>query len=211
VDAAVDAALAAAGVRTAEVTGLDFAAAADAANVLIDAEAYQVNAYLLPHRDRLTRGIQHNLAEAAAITPGQVASAERTRQAVRDWFTGMLARHPFLALPTLTGAPPLLGQRGMSLTVLTMPANLAGLPALALPVPGGPDGLPASLQLIGPPRGEEQLIALARLIESAISPLSAWPRRARAPRLGVQRRGSYPSGYPWRPGRLAYGVDATAM
>ena len=35
-----------------------------------------------------------------------------------------------------------------------MPANLAGLPALALPVPGGPAGLPASLQLIGPPGSE---------------------------------------------------------
>jgi amidase len=52
--------------------------------------------------------------------------------------------------------------------VLTMPGNLAGLPALALPVPGGPAGLPASLQLIGPPGGEEQLIALGRIIEAAL-------------------------------------------
>jgi amidase len=67
------------------------------------------------------------------------------------------------------GAPPLIGERGrMSLTLLTMPANLAGLPALALPVPGGPDGLPASLQLIGPPNTEEQLLALARHIEAAL-------------------------------------------
>jgi Asp-tRNA(Asn)/Glu-tRNA(Gln) amidotransferase A subunit family amidase len=73
-------------------------------------------------------------------------------------------------MPTLTGAPPLLGEHPrLSLTVLTMPANLAGLPALALPVPGGPDGLPASLQLIGPPNGEEQLIAIARTIEAAIA------------------------------------------
>jgi Asp-tRNA(Asn)/Glu-tRNA(Gln) amidotransferase A subunit family amidase len=57
---------------------------------------------------------------------------------------------------------------GMSLTRLTMPANLTGLPALSLPVPGGPAGLPASLQLIGPPGGEEQLIALGRVIEAAL-------------------------------------------
>ena len=81
----------------------------------------------------------------------------------------MLAHHPFLALPTLVGPPPLFGERGMSLTVLTVPANLAGLPALSLPVPGGPAGLPASLQLIGPPGGEEQLIGLGRIIEAAIS------------------------------------------
>ena len=65
------------------------------------------------------------------------------------------------------GPPPLLGERGIPLTVLTMPANLAGLPALALPVPS-PAGLPASLQLIGPPGGEEQLIALGRVIEAAL-------------------------------------------
>ena len=50
-----------------------------------------------------------------------------------------------------------------------MPANLAGLPALALPVPGGPAGLPASLQIIGPPGSEEQLITLARRIETAVA------------------------------------------
>ena len=54
--------------------------------------------------------------------------------------------------------------------MLTTPANLAGLPALALPVPGGPAGPPASLQLIGPPGGEEQLLALGRVIEAAVHP-----------------------------------------
>ena len=88
---------------------------------------------------------------------------------MREWFAGLQARHPVLVLPTLVGAPPLIGERGMSLTVLTMPANLAGLPALALPVPGGPAGLPASLQLIGPPGSEEQLLALGRVIETAVA------------------------------------------
>ena len=75
-----------------------------------------------------------------------------------------------MALPTLVGAPPLIGGRGrIPLTLLTMPANLAGLPALALPVPGGPAGLPASLQLIGPPGSEEQLLALGRRIETALA------------------------------------------
>jgi amidase len=87
---------------------------------------------------------------------------------VRDWFTASLDRHPFLAMPTLAGPPPLFGERGMLLTVLTMPANLAGLPALALPFPGGPPGLPASLQLIGPAGGEEHLAALGRVIEGSL-------------------------------------------
>ena len=168
-EAAIDAALDAAHIRTAAVSGLDFAAVVRTTDVLLDAEAYQVNAYLMPDLARLGRNIQRNLIEAAAITAGQVAAAQQARASVREWFAGQLARHPFLALPTLIGAPPPLGTRGMPLTVLTMPANLTGLPALALPVPGGPAGLTASLQVIGPPGGEEQLIALGRHIEAAVA------------------------------------------
>ena len=101
---------------------------------------------------------------------------------MRDWFTAMLDRHPFLAMPTLAGPPPLFGERSMSLTVLTMPANLAGLPALALPVPAGPACLPASLQLIGPPGGEERLIALGRVIEASLG--ARGPALLRGARIG---------------------------
>jgi amidase len=165
-DAAIDAALA--GLQVSDVTGFDFRAANSAGNTLIDVEAYQANAHLIPQVDRLSPHIRRNMAEGAAVTEDERAAAESVRQAVRDWFAAALDRHQVLALPTLTGPPPLLGERGMSLTVLTMPANLAGLPALVLPVPGGPAGLSASLQLIGPPGGEERLIALGRVIEAAL-------------------------------------------
>jgi amidase len=167
-DIAVDAALTAAGLRVTGVAGLDFRAANGAGNVLIDVEAYRANAHLIPQLDRLSPQMRRNMTESAAVTADQRDAASRTRQEVRAWFAAMLDRHPFLALPTLVGPPPLLGERRMSLTVLTMPANLAGLPALALPVPDGPAGLPASLQLIGPPGSEEQLIALGRVIEAAL-------------------------------------------
>ena len=168
-DAAVDAALAAAGLRVADVPGFDFRAANGAGNVLIDVAAYQANAHLIPQLDRLSPQIRRNMTELAAVTADQRDAASRTRLEVHDWLTASLDRHPFLAMPTLAGPPPLLGERGISLTVLTMPVNLAGLPALALPVPGGPADLPASLQLIGPPGSEEQLIALGRVIEVALS------------------------------------------
>jgi amidase len=169
-DAAVDAALAAAGLTGLQVTdvpGFDFRAVNRAGNVAIDVEAYPANAHLLPHLDRLTPDIRRKMEGAAKITSEQAAEADRVRQELREWFSAALARHPVLALPALIGAPPLIGER-MSTTILTMPANLAGLPALVLPVPGGPAGLPASLQLIGPPGGEEQLIALGRVIEAAL-------------------------------------------
>jgi amidase len=169
-DVAVDDALATlTGLQVTDVTGFDFRAVNEAGSVAIDVEAYPANAHLLPYLDQLTPQIRRNMTESAAITADQVEAAQRVRQEARDWFAAALDRYPVLALPTLTGAPPLLGERGMSLTVLTMPANLAGLPALSLPVPGGPVGLPASLQLIGPPGGEEQLIALGRAIEAALA------------------------------------------
>jgi amidase len=174
VDAAVDAALAAAGLQVTDVTAFDFQAAGAAVDGLIDFEAYRANAHLIPQLDRLSPQMRRNMTEAAAITADQRDAANRTRLQVQDWFAAMLDRHAVLAMPTLVGPPPLLGQRRIPLTVLTMPANLAGLPALALPIPGpipfpgGPAGLPASLQLIGPPGGEEQLIALGRVIEAAL-------------------------------------------
>jgi amidase len=153
-DAAVDAALAAAGLaglRVTDVPGFDFRAVNQAGNVAIDVEAHPANAHLLPHLDRLTPDIRRNMEGAAKITSEEAAEANRVRQELREWFSAALARHPVLALPALTGAPPLIGER-MSLTILTMPANLAGLPALVLPVPGG----------------EEQLLALGRVIEAAL-------------------------------------------
>lgn len=76
-----------------------------------------------------------------------------------------------LAAPTLLGFPPLLEAapdisaiRGINAAV-----NLAGLPALALPIPSeGP--VPASLQLIGPAGGEELLVAAGARIESVVRP-----------------------------------------
>ena len=71
--------------------------------------------------------------------------------------------------PTLTIFPPHLDE-GDDLLVsrCTLPVNLAGVPALALPVPAaGP--LPASMQLIGPPHSEERLLAAGALVEAAIA------------------------------------------
>jgi amidase len=166
-DAAVDRALAASGLVSEDVTGLDLAVTNAAAGVIIDGEGYRANEYLMPELARLSPHVQRNMVHGAAISDDERATAERARESVRAWFAGMFSHLPFLVMPTLISAPPLLGERGMPLTLLTVPANLAGLPALALPVPGGPAGLPASLQLIGPPDSEPHLIALARIIEAA--------------------------------------------
>jgi amidase len=162
--AAVDRALAAAGVAVTRVPGWDADAARSAISVLIDAEGFRSNAYLMPYLKQLSPSVRRNLERGARLTPAGRAAAERTRAAVRTAFFALLADFPVLVLPTLLSQPPLLGTRGFPLTALTAPASLAGLPALSLPVPA-PDGVIASIQVIG--MTEERVLAFGRVIEAA--------------------------------------------
>ncbi|MGW0432980.1 amidase [Micromonospora sp. NPDC003197] len=54
------------------------------------------------------------------------------------------------------------------------PWNIAGLPALVVPVGLRPDGLPVAVQLVGPPGSELLLLAVAGQFELA----APWPRHA---------------------------------
>jgi len=54
--------------------------------------------------------------------------------------------------------------------LFTIPANLAGLPALSMPCGVDPDGLPIGLQIMGPPFGEEAVLRAAYTYEQL-----AWP------------------------------------
>ena len=54
------------------------------------------------------------------------------------------------------------------------PWNIAGLPAIVVPVGLRPDGLPLAVQLVGPPESELLLLAIAGQLEVA----NPWPRHA---------------------------------
>ncbi len=51
--------------------------------------------------------------------------------------------------------------------ILTIPANMAGIPALSLPCGFSPDGLPIGMQLMGPAFSEETLLRIAHAYEQA--------------------------------------------
>lgn len=53
-------------------------------------------------------------------------------------------------------------------TPFTAVINVTGLPAIALPLYQGDDGLPTAVQLVGPPAGEDLLLSLARQLEQAL-------------------------------------------
>jgi len=51
--------------------------------------------------------------------------------------------------------------------VLTVPANLAGLPAIAIPAGLSKEGLPLGLRLIGPAFDENVLFRVGRVLEES--------------------------------------------
>lgn len=166
VDAAVDRALAAAGVSVTQVACGDFREAVNAAGVIIDAEGFRSNAYLMPYLVQLSPHVRVNMERGARLSRADRALAELTRERIRTCLRSLLADFDVLVLPTLAAQPPLLGEHGYALTRLTAPVNLAGLPALALPVPAV-DGVIASLQVIA--RDEEQCLAFGRVVEAAVA------------------------------------------
>ena len=94
--------------------------------------------------------------------PGLLAAA-------RSSLIDALGSDGVLILPTTPhaafahgGTPP------ASQADLTGLANIAGLPALACPAGRDADGLPVSVQLVGPQGSENRLIALARRLEPAL-------------------------------------------
>jgi amidase len=165
IDAAIDRALAAAGVAVARLPALDVGPLMEAAGVIIDAEGFRVNSYLMQHLRRLSPHVRRNLERGARLGRGDRAAADRVRATVRATLESLLADSPVLVLPTLAGTPPLLGARGFALTALVVPANLAGLAALSLPVPAAGHVI-ASMQVIG--HSEEQVVAFGRAIEAAV-------------------------------------------
>ena len=57
--------------------------------------------------------------------------------------------------------------------VFTVTANLAGLPGISVPCGHDDKGLPVGLQIIGPARGEAEILKAARLVEELRGPFEA--------------------------------------
>jgi aspartyl-tRNA(Asn)/glutamyl-tRNA(Gln) amidotransferase subunit A len=107
--------------------------------------------------------------------------AQKVRAAMRRELDEVFQRVDLLLTPTTPTAAFRLGDRvedplAMYLSdVLTVTANLGGVPALSLPCGGAPGGLPVGLQLMAPRFGEAALLGAARAYESLAPAASAWP------------------------------------
>ena len=96
--------------------------------------------------------------------------AQQARSQVRNDFIQQFKNFDVLVGPTM---PLLPFRQGEKLTdplalymcdIDTVPANLAGIPSISVPVSAG---TPIGLQILGPVLGEEKIINVARIYEEA--------------------------------------------
>lgn len=170
ISAAVDRAVHLAGWRRSDIDVPGWDDALTQAGLLLVVEAWQSDRALV-HDDpeNIGAGVRERLELGGAFDDAVVRRAWETQREWQATLERVLERVDFVVTPTLTIFPPRL-EEGDDLLVsrCTLPANLAGVPALSLPVPtGGP--LPASLQLIGPAQSEEHLLAAGMVLEQAVA------------------------------------------
>ncbi len=176
VNAAIDAALLAAGFEVVTIEPAEIEAIGKAFVTIYFAGAWDADHHLL---DTRPQGLGAEVTEILGLGPmftPLAASARADADRLTVSFCRLFEQFEVLAMPTLPILPPRLddplvgsAELSMQMAGLTPLANVTGLPALALPVPvaGGP--LPASLQLIGPHGGEDLLVATGAVVEQAIA------------------------------------------
>jgi amidase len=140
------------------------------AGLLLVVEAWHTDMALVAEDpESIGEGVRVRLEMGASFDDATVRQAWATQRELSAAFARAFTEVDFLVTPTLTIFPPPL-EDGDDLLVArcTLPVNLAGVPALSLPVPsGGP--FPASLQLIGPAGSEERLLAAGAALEAAVA------------------------------------------
>jgi amidase len=171
IEDAVTGALRAAGWQATDVDPAEWLTATRWASTLLVAEAYRSNRQLFEsHAAQLSADVAPRLDAGRQVTPETLAGAVQAREHWRTALTALFERYDLLVVPTLLIAPPKLTEADQLLTArCTLPVSLAGVPALALPIPArGPR--PASLQLISSWNSEELLLAAGARVEAAVAP-----------------------------------------
>jgi amidase len=144
----------------------------------VDAEALDLDPAAMEPRSRTHARLGRWVRRAGLVRP-RTADAFRARMA--DFFTDVdLLLTPVVSGPPLPARP--WHERGFLANVTanarwapwTSAWNLAGLPALVLPAGPGRDGLPSSVQLVGPAGSETRLLWLAGELERRLP----WRRHA---------------------------------
>jgi amidase len=175
IEAAVDAALRETELEVVDVEWSDFETGTNAWTTIYFAELWEAD-HELAERD--PQGVGEDVAATIAMADMFRPAADEARQQLEEWRTSLFSlfdRVELLALPTLPVFPPRLDDlnpdtmvpTAIEITRHTALFNAAGTPCTAQPVPTRGSSVPASLQLVGPLRSEELLLATCGVVESA--------------------------------------------
>ncbi len=172
--------------RIAAVTMATWLAIANGESAAVDPEGLQ------------PRTRRHAALGALVRRRGPVADSARADWRARcvSWFDDR--RFDLMVLPAIPTSPPAAASwsarswranvaASLRCSAYTAAWNLAGLPAVVVPMGLRRDGLPASVQLVGPPGAETLLLAVARQWEQD----APWrPHAPTWPRTPLSTRGS---------------------
>ncbi len=140
---------------------------------------YWMVAHQFPHLDRLDElgdNVAGNVRAGLEVTTRQYAWAEQVRGRIWDYFVGFFDSYDYLVTPAMAVSPFPVEQsypetvagRPMKTYVdwmsPTFVLSLTGLPVGSAPCGLDAEGLPVGLQIVGPPSGEEAVLALSRMV-----------------------------------------------
>ena len=122
--------------------------------------------------DSYGENVRTKVERCLEVSDAEYERGVRAREQLRDRAQSAIEGLDLVLTPTLSFvAPPLpaddLEIRGEVIR-LTYPFNALGWPTLALPCGPAEDGLPASLQIAGPPGADAQVLAAGELLEEAL-------------------------------------------
>jgi aspartyl-tRNA(Asn)/glutamyl-tRNA(Gln) amidotransferase subunit A len=160
------------------IRAVEIPLAPDAAYPVFRREAIEVHEPLWrAHRELYGENVAAKVEAALRVSDADVERGIRERELYRERVAAAMDGIDLLLTPTLATVPPPAGLGDLALrdTLLrfTLPWNTVGAPALALPCGTAEDGLPASVQLVGPPGDDAVVLAAGRMLEAR---LSTWLR-----------------------------------
>ncbi|MBO3725625.1 Asp-tRNA(Asn)/Glu-tRNA(Gln) amidotransferase subunit GatA [Actinomyces bowdenii] len=129
---------------------------------------------------------------SAGFYDAYYASAQKVRTLIQRDFAAAWERFDVLVSPTAPVTAYRFGEKDdplamYKLDVTTIPANLAGVPAMSLPSGLSGDGLPVGFQILAPQRADDRLYRVGAVLEAALEEQWGAPLLARAGELEEER------------------------
>lgn len=156
---------------------------------------------LAAHRDLIKEDLARNIEQGLALTLEEIGRAERARTALCRRVAEFFGTFDLLVCPAMQALPypveqlwvdEIAGQKLGSYIdwiSITYAITVTGCPALSLPVGFSEAGLPIGLQIVGPPRGEAQVLAAAALLEGLLKIAPQLPIDPRVRHKNGEQRG----------------------